>query len=142
MKALKLPPWGILILKSSNEFFRKLRYGDFIVISAVLIISVTLFAFSFFSSGNKLTAEISLDGETVKQVSLYTLTECETVIIGNCEILLEKDGVTFVSSECPDKLCIKSGKLKKAGDTMACLPERVAVVLRAEKGEVIDGVAF
>ncbi len=129
-------------MKDSKEIVGKLRYGDFIVVGAVLVLSITLFAFSFFSSDERLTAEISLDGETAVQVSLSTLTQSETVRVGNCEILLERDGVTFISSDCPDKLCIKSGKLKKAGDTMACLPERVAVVLRAEKGDTIDGVAF
>ncbi len=129
-------------MKSSKEILRKLRYGDFIIVISVLAVSITLFGFSFFSPVRELTAEISLDGETVKQVNLFELTQSETVGVGGCEILLERDGVTFLSSECPDKLCVKSGKLKKAGDTMACLPERVAVVLRARKGDTIDGVAF
>ena len=129
-------------MSSSKEIFQKLRYGDFIVVGAVLFISITLFVFSFLSTDERLTAEISLDGETVRQVSLYGLTESEIINVGGCEILLERNGVTFVSSPCPDKLCIKSGKLKRAGDTMACLPERVSVVLRSEKGDTVDGVAF
>lgn len=128
-------------MKSNKEIFQKLRYGDFIIVGAVLIISITLFAFSFFG-GEKLTATVSLDGETVRQVRLYELDSEEILCVGGCEILLQRDGVTFLSSECPDKLCVNRGKLERAGDTMACIPEKVAVVLRAEEGDGIDAVVF
>ncbi len=128
-------------MKSNKEIFQKLRYGDFIIVGAVLIISITLFAFSFFG-GEKLTATVSLDGETVRQVRLYELDSEEILRVGGCEILLQRDGVTFLSSECPDKLCVNRGKLERAGDTMACIPEKVAVVLRAEEGDGIDAVVF
>ncbi|MCX7949534.1 MAG: NusG domain II-containing protein [Treponemataceae bacterium] len=37
-------------------------------------------------------------------------------------------GEAYISdSPCPDKLCVAMGKLKKAGDWAACLPNRVFV---------------
>jgi len=128
-------------LKGIKEIFPSLRYGDFIIVAAVLVISIMLFVFSF-SDGESLVAQVSLDGEAVRQVRLYELTEKESIRVGGCEILLERDGVTFLSSECPDKLCVNRGKLKKAGDTMACVPERVTVTLQSEKGGKIDAVVF
>ena len=128
-------------MKGIKEIFPSLRYGDFIIVAAVLVISIMLFVFSF-SDGESLVAQVSLDGEAVRQVRLYELTEKESIRVGGCEILLERDGVTFLSSECPDKLCVNRGKLKKAGDTMACVPERVTVTLRSEKGGKIDAVVF
>ena len=59
--------------------------------------------------------------------------EKEEITVGNCVLLLEKDGVSFVSSDCHDKLCVKRGKLKRKGDTMACVPERVVAVIKGEK---------
>ena len=128
-------------MKGIKEIFPSLRYGDFIIVAAVLVISIMLFVFSF-SDGESLVAQVSLDGEAVRQVRLYELTEKESIRVGGCEILLERDGVTFLSSECPDKLCVNRGKLKKVGDTMACVPERVTVTLRSEKGGKIDAVVF
>ncbi|MBE6772662.1 MAG: NusG domain II-containing protein [Ruminococcaceae bacterium] len=128
-------------MKGIKEIFPSLRYGDFIIVAAVLVISIMLFVFSF-SDGESLVAQVSLDGEAVRQVRLYELTEKESIRVGGCEILLERDGVTFLSSECPDKLCVNRGKLKKAGDTMACVPERVTVTLQSEKGGKIDAVVF
>lgn len=128
-------------MKGIKEIFPSLRYGDFIIVAGVLVISIMLFVFSF-SDGESLVAQVSLDGEAVRQVRLYELTEKESIRVGGCEILLERDGVTFLSSECPDKLCVNRGKLKKAGDTMACVPERVTVTLQSEKGGKIDAVVF
>ncbi len=129
-------------MKSNKEFLSKLKYGDFIVVFLVAAVSIVLFAFSAFSD-EKLVAQISLDAEPFQSFDLYSLEEGEILQVGSCEILLEKDGVTFLSSACPDKLCVNRGKLKKAGDTMACVPERVTVVLKKAKGNNdVDSVAF
>lgn len=128
-------------MKSNKEFFQKLKYGDFIVVFLVVAVSAVLFAFSFFGS-EKLVAEISLDGELFQSVELFGLEEEKILQVGSCEILVENDGVAFLSSSCPDKLCINRGKLKKAGDTMACVPEKVTVVLKKAKGNDVDAVVF
>ena len=128
-------------MKSNKEFFQKLKYGDFIVVFLEVAVSAVLFAFSFFGS-EKLVAEISLDGEAFQSVELFSLEEEKILQVGDCEILVENDGVSFLSSSCPDKLCINRGKLKKAGDTMACVPEKVTVVLKKAKGNDVDAVVF
>lgn len=127
-------------MKSNKDIFSRLRYGDFLLVGAVLLISLVLFFGSFTSE--KLQAELYLDGERVSTVELYSLTGSETMTLGDCELLIEKDGVTFISSDCPDKLCVNRGKLQKAGDAMACVPERVSVVLKNAKGNEVDAVVF
>lgn len=127
-------------MKNSKGLFEKLKYGDFIVVGLVIAVSLVLFAFNLFSS-EKLVAEIYLEGEPVNSVELYSLQESKVLEVGSCEILLEADGAAFISSECEDRLCINRGKLKKAGDTMACVPERVTLVLKGAKNEV-DAVVF
>lgn len=117
-----------------------MKKGDFFIFFSVVSVSLILFASSFFSD-EKLRAEIYLDGESISTVNLYELTQGMETDVGGCRLLLEKDGVAFISSACPDKLCINRGKLKKAGDTMACVPERVTVVLRGVRDNV-DAVVF
>lgn len=127
-------------MKNAKEIIKRLKKGDYAVVLLTLFISVLLFAFSF-SSGDKIRAEIYLDGESFACVNLYELENSQRLLVGDCTLLLEADGVTFVASQCEDRLCINRGKLKKAGDTMACVPERVSVVLRTEKNEA-DAIVF
>ncbi len=120
-----------MILKSS-KIRKVLKTGDYILISLLCIIITVLFLPSFFSSQEKLQAEISFDGK----VEVYDLSSLEkdiTVKVGGCEIFLEKDGASFLKSGCTDSLCIKRGKLKKSGDSMACVPEKVVVTIKGEK---------
>lgn len=127
-------------LKNAKEILSKLKKGDFAVVLVTLFLSALLFALSF-SQGEKMTARIYYNGESYGTVNLYELSEPCQLTVGRCTLLFEADGVTFLSSECEDRLCINRGKLTKAGDTMACVPERVSVVLKAEKDEA-DAVVF
>lgn len=119
-------------LKSSKKRKLPLLKGDIALIASLCVLILLLFLPSFSGNNEKLTAQIYREGELVKTVSL---SECqgEEITVGNCKLLLEKDGVTFIDSSCPDKLCIKKGKLKRKGDTMACVPQKVVAVIKGEK---------
>ncbi len=118
-----------------------MKKGDYFVIAAVLALCVLLFIPSFLPSGEK-TAEVYVDGEKVKTVSLSELKTEERFTAAGCEILFEKDGASFIKSDCPDQLCVRCKKLKKNGDSMACVPNRVVVTVRAEKENNYDIVAY
>lgn len=118
-----------------------MKKGDYVVIAAVLLISLLLFLPSFFPAEEK-TAEVYVDGEKVKSVAFSSLKAEERFTVSGCEILFEKDGASFVKSDCKDQLCVKCGKLKNAGDSMACVPNRVVVAVRAEKNDDYDIMAY
>ena len=120
-----------MILKSSKKSTPLLK-GDILLIVFLGILIVLLFVPSFTGTQEKLTAEIFYEGELTYSISLSE-AEKEEITVGNCVLLLEKDGVSFVYSDCHDKLCVKRGKLKRKGDTMACVPERVVAVIKGEK---------
>ena len=120
-----------MILKSSKKSTPLLK-GDILLIVFLGILIVLLFVPSFTGTQEKLTAEVFYEGELTHSISLSE-AEKEEITVGNCVLLLEKDGVSFVYSDCHDKLCVKRGKLKRKGDTMACVPERVVAVIKGEK---------
>ncbi len=120
----------------------KITKGDMVLIVCVIALAVFLFVRPFLSSDEGLRVKIYLDGEVVAEKSLSALSESEALSVGGCELLLERDGVTFLSSECEDKLCVNRGKLSMKGDSMACVPERVAVVITGEKSPTFDGISY
>lgn len=128
-----------LNLNSTNSFFKNaLTKGDIILVAFVCFVIALLFAPSFFSADEVLKAHIYFGGEEVETVTLFSDSDIQKLKIGGCTILIENDGVSFVESECKDKLCIKKGKLKRKGDTMACVPQRVVVTVRGEKQDDFD----
>jgi hypothetical protein len=129
-------------LKLNDEIRRNITKGDIILIVSLLMLSLVLFVTSFTGNNESLRAEIYVGGDIAHSIVLGEVAESYTLTENNCQLLIEKDGVSFVSSECGDKLCIKKGKLKNQGDTMACVPEKVVVIIKSDSKKQIDGVAY
>ncbi len=127
-------------MKFNDEIRRNITKGDIILIASLLLLCLVLFITSL-QSGENLIAEIYVDGEKAHSIALSEVSESYTVNENYCQLLIEKDGVSFVFSDCGDQLCIKKGKLKNQGDTMACVPQKVVVVIKSDNKKQIDGVA-
>ena len=129
-------------MKLSDEIRRNITKGDIVLIVSVLMLSLVLFVTSFASGNENLRAEIYVGGQMAHSIALSEVADSYTLNENDCQLLVEKDGVSFVYSDCGDKLCIKKGKLKNQGDTMACVPERVVVIIKSDSKKQIDGVAY
>ena len=88
--------------------------------------------------GNGGTAYVYKDGKLIKTLALKD--EPYMVDLGTNTICVEHDGVSMHSATCPDKLCVKQGKIKNSSRSIVCLPNRIVVEIPSEKGEV-DAVA-
>lgn len=129
-------------MKLNDEIRKNITKGDIILIVSILVLSLVLFVTSFASGNGNLRAEIYVNGQMAHSIALSEVTESYTLNENYCQLLVEKDGVSFVYSDCGDKLCIKKGKLKNQGDTMACVPEKVVVIIKSDSKNQIDGVAY
>lgn len=59
------------------------------------------------------------------------------------QLAVEEGRICFLSSGCPDKICVRSGWLSRTGQTAACLPAGVVVRVEAAAsgGSTVDMVA-
>lgn len=112
-----------------------LKKGDIVIIAAVLVISILL-VIPRFVSNYDVVAVIYVDGEEYERIELgagieRTLTPDTQA---NVVIKVKDSTIYFESSDCPDKLCVSSGKLTRAGETAACLPGGVVITLVGDSG--------
>lgn len=98
-----------------------MKKGDFILIFICLLIGAV---FLFFPKKSGERAEIYLNGEKVKTVSLK---ENSLFTVGNVSVVVENGKIFVENSPCADKICMHTGKIYRAGDTIACLPEKVII---------------
>lgn len=113
-----------------------IRLSD-IMFMAVLV----LFSFSFFflrnSGKNELIAVVYIDKKEVHTFNLNELREPVVVSLegGGYELRVraERGRIRFESSDCPDKICVKTGWLTSAGDGAVCLPARASIVVSGRK---------
>ena len=116
---------------------------DIFLISFIVLLTVGYFVFRSFSD-NKAFAEIYFDGEIVDTVNLAEKEEKKIITGENSSVVIvAKDGkIYFEQSPCPDKVCIKSGKLSKNGDFASCLPEKVVIKISGAQGNEPDAIVY
>ncbi len=66
-----------------------------------------------------------------RETARYALSEDRTVRIegeGGYNLLVIQGGEAWLSeADCPTQLCVKTGKIRFAGQSIVCLPHRLAV---------------
>lgn len=113
----------------------KWRKGDFIIIALVILLAVGIWLFPF-GRGKATNVEIFSDGKLIYTSPIDKPFEKE---VSGCTIALSGDEVRVVSSTCPDKVCVHTGKISEAGEIIVCVPNRVSVKLAGE--EAFDAIA-
>ena len=68
-----------------------------------------------------------------KEYDTISLKENERMVIDNeygKNVIIIKDEQVFVeSADCPDKTCVKQGKVMKTGQSIVCLPHRLTITV-------------
>ena len=110
-----------------------LKKRDFILALFLILAFLVLWQISDFSEkGN--TVHISIDG---REVGKYYLSEAERRIeIGEGNILTIYNNEAWMSyADCPDKICVKRGKVSHSGEEIICMPNHVIIRVRGEEGK-------
>ena len=91
------------------------------------------------------TVDVRVGGKV--QVS-YPLAEDRVVTVTGVggstnELHIEHGTAWLKEASCPDKLCVKQGKIHRDGESIICLPNQVVIELRdgTRKGGDLDGIA-
>jgi len=108
------------------KFFKKV---DIIIVSVIILVSVlTWVAYNGIFSKKPAKAEIRFGAELVKTVDLVKGTDMRFSIPQDKHVifhLFEDGSICFEESDCPDKICVKTGRISKVGQTAVCLPNRI-----------------
>ena len=122
-----------------NQHTVKKKYRlDIIIISAILLFSVGLLLVSLLSKKVGNTVVVEIDGKTVATYSLNQNGEYS--LNGGTNVLVIEDGKAYLNySNCPDHTCEKTGKIQYVGQSIICLPNKIAITI---KGEAEGGVDF
>lgn len=75
-----------------------------------------------------------------KTVAIYPLDKDGTYQLNNgSNILVVQNGYAMISeANCPDCLCVKQGKINKIGQSIICLPNKLAVIIDSDSSKEVD----
>lgn len=130
------------------HYLKMIRPWDIIIVCILVLIS--FFPVGMFSyvhareAGNmssRLVATVTLNNKQIRQVVLTgnTKTEEFTVYTKSGDyntIEVNKDRIRIEKANCPDQICVRTGYISKAGQTIVCLPHRVVIEIhRTDRSE-------
>ena len=119
---------------------QRMKAGDLVIISSVIMLALAVFFAFYIPSLTQSAAilEISCNNEKTS----YPLTEDRELTLEAKGYTLKvriKDGCAYVeSADCPDRICVNTGKINRTGQLIACVPAGVTLRVLGEE----DGYDF
>lgn len=113
-------------LPSSDKFWIAL-------FSCIVLVCVAIICFFQFARSSSV-AVIYENGNEICRVDLSRVQESYTIPLSGNTILVEPGAISVQSASCPDKICMKQGKLHSVG-RIVCLPNRVVIEMQSDKHE-------
>ena len=119
-------------IKKNREYLMKKK--DIILIIVILLIAGIMYvAVQYAQWGQGTTVKITVDG---KIYGTYPMGKYKTIEIktskGTNIVEIKDDFVEMKEADCPDKYCVKQGKIKHSGENIVCLPHKVVVDIVSE----------
>ncbi|MGI6743288.1 MAG: NusG domain II-containing protein [Eubacteriales bacterium] len=107
--------------------------GDYVVIAVVALAAALSLILTL--PGN--TAGSTVVVNSPGGVSVYNLFEDAVFDVEGADgivmTVVIKDGSVFAAeSGCPDRLCVKTGKINRPGETIVCLPAHIIIGIEGE----------
>lgn len=119
---------------------KKFGKTDIILWGIVLCVALVLLLVYQMTAENGSYVQVRVSGKVQGQYSLDTNGTYEISGKGRGKnLLVVKDGKAYIKeANCPDKLCVKQGKVQKVGESLICLPNEVVVEVVRETSEPND----
>ena len=109
---------------------------DIVLVVVILFVSVVMLVFAKVTGDDGAFVTVTLDGKTVGSYPISVDYKTEIVTKNGKNVLVIKDGkaeITF--ADCPDGICSAHIPISKNGESIICLPHKLAV-------SITDGKEF
>ena len=122
----------------------RLKRDIILVLSMVIIAAAAFLIINFAVKKDGSYAVIKVDGKVIKTLDLNsgeTTIEVNGYQGGVNKVVIYDGKVSMTEADCPDELCVKTGKISRVGETIVCLPHRVVVEIKGSPDDdSIDSV--
>ena len=113
---------------------------DIIVSASILVISLLILLVVSLAKKEGSVAVVEVNGVTVGEYSLWE--NAEYSLNGGTNVLVIENGVAYLNySNCPDHTCEKTGKIRYVGQSIVCLPNKVAITIKGDTSGGVDLVS-
>lgn len=109
------------------NFLKKINKYDVLLLIALSLSALIIYIFYNKAPKDGIKAQILINGETAYTVSLEENKTFSLPELSSVEFEISDGKIRFIKSDCPDKICINTGYIDKAGQIAVCLPNAVSL---------------
>ena len=122
-----------------------MKKADLFFIAGALLLAAVIYFFVNYNNETSggMRVVIYTDGEVYMTAELTDETEQIEIDAGRGIniVSIYPDGVEVAYADCPSRDCVRAGKIKRAGQSICCLPHRLLIRLENNGTEEVDAVA-
>jgi len=126
-----------------------IKKGDILIIFILVLAGFSWFVVQWhWNDATKKQVVIEIDGHHYQTLPINYNSNFKIKFPQNkfIELTIKNDQVWVVQEtvSCPKKICIKTGKISKVGQSIVCLPNKAVVYIEGKSEEVnkVDEVVF
>ncbi|MFQ9515291.1 MAG: NusG domain II-containing protein [Eubacterium sp.] len=121
---------------------KKYKFDFIIIISLIILAAFSWLVINFLHDSVGNYVEVLADGKLLNTYSLEEDGEYEIKTGESVNIIQIKDGQVFMKeADCPDKLCVKQGKISRDGQSIICLPHKIVIRITLNEEDKVDAYA-
>lgn len=114
---------------------RKRFVFDLVLIGGLLLLALVCYLLFAGGKGEGNVAVVCVNGVETDRYPLFQNGRYE--LNGGSNILIIENGYAWLEdADCPDKLCVRQGKVHLDGQVITCLPNKLTVTICADNSEV------
>ena len=112
-----------------------MKKNDLALIAALLLLcGIGAIFFALRTDDAVRHAVITQDGTHLYDIPLTGHKGTEDIQIadahGENTIRIEGESISVVHADCPDQVCVRTGRAEKKGDVIACLPHKLLIEVK------------
>ena len=122
----------------------KKKYDGALYLALTALFAASVFNAAFpLRGGEILTVEAIRDGEVIPLGSLGEIGGSAVSFgePGNFNEIAIGEGIRMVSADCPGGDCLRAGEIKKNGELIVCVPNRLVIRLVSSQRPEVDAVS-
>jgi len=130
--------------KILKNFFIKIKLYPLDIVILLFILFITAFIYripsNFEGYSNKPTVMIQYEGEK----KYYPLDQNQDIYLkqNKIHIKIENKEVWIIESDCLNQICVLTGKIKKPGQTVICVPNKLIIRIVGTVSEQYDSINY
>ena len=124
-----------------HAVYRLLTGGDKVVLAVLILASGASFLLAGVLTRPAAVAVVSAAGQPRFTIDLTRSRQLRLEgPAGTTVVAVEGGAIRVLDSDCPQRLCVRQGKITRVGQVIVCVPNRIIIWMRGDRRGKFDAI--